>query len=181
MAEQDALCSSRNSKNPSFSRFSGGISSERKGTKQMMDGGECLGRVFAYFDKNGDGRVSPAELQRGVRAVGGELTAEEAEMAVRLSDSDGDGLLGPEDFAKMMEEEREVAAREEELLGAFKMYMGEGGSEITPRSLKKMMRRLGEAADTERCRAMITMFDVNGDGVLDFEEFKTMMMMQGQA
>ncbi|VFQ71404.1 unnamed protein product [Cuscuta campestris] len=173
MAEQDALYSSKNSKNPS----------ERKGTKQMMDSGECLGRVFAYFDENGDGRVSPAELQRGVRAAGGELTAEEAEMAVRLSDSDGDGLLGPEDFARMMEEEgaAAVAAREEELLGAFKMYVGEGGSEITPRSLKNMMRRLGEAADTEKCRAMITMFDVNGDGVLDFEEFKTMMMMQGQA
>ncbi|KAF3632122.1 putative cytochrome 83B1-like [Capsicum annuum] len=44
---------------------------------------------------------------------------EEAEMAVRLSDSNGDGLLGLEDFTKLMEGTEEDRNKESELIGAF--------------------------------------------------------------
>ncbi|XP_059314965.1 putative calcium-binding protein CML19 [Lycium ferocissimum] len=132
-----------------------------------------LGRVFRYFDEDGDGKVSPAELRRCMKAVGGELSVEEAEMAVRLSDSDGDGLLGLEDFTKLMEEERN---KESELIGAFEMYEMEGsGGYITPKSLKRMLSRLGESTSIDKCKDMIRRFDLNGDGVLSFDEFKVMM------
>ncbi|XP_055834735.1 putative calcium-binding protein CML19 [Solanum dulcamara] len=129
-----------------------------------------LRRVFTYFDENGDGKVSPTELRRCVKAIGGKLTVEEAEMMVRLSDSDGDGLLGLEDFRKLMEEERN---KENELIGAFRMYEMEGY--ITPKSLKSMLSRLGESTSIDKCKDMIRRFDLNGDGVLSFDEFKIMM------
>lgn len=132
-----------------------------------------LERVFTYFDENGDGKVSPTELRRCVKAVGGELTEEEAEMAVRLSDSDGDGLLGLEDFTKLMEGMEEERNKESELVGAFGMY--EMGGYITPKSLKRMLSRLGESTSIDKCKAMIRRFDLNGDGVLSFDEFKVMM------
>ncbi|XP_055833898.1 putative calcium-binding protein CML19 [Solanum dulcamara] len=132
-----------------------------------------LERVFTYFDENGDGKVSPAELRRCMKAVGGELTVEEAEMAVRLSDSDGDGLLGLEDFTKLMEGMEEERNKESELIGAFGMYEMEGY--ITPKSLKRMLNRLGESTSIDNCKAMIQRFDLNGDGVLSFDEFKVMM------
>ncbi|TMX04072.1 hypothetical protein EJD97_011698 [Solanum chilense] len=132
-----------------------------------------LERVFTYFDENGDGKVSPAELRKCVKAVGGELTVEEAEMAVRLSDSDGDGLLGIEDFTKLMEGMEEERNKESELMGAFGMYETEGY--ITPKSLKNMLSRLGESTSIDNCKAMIRRFDLNGDGVLSFDEFKVMM------
>ncbi|KAK4369590.1 hypothetical protein RND71_013382 [Anisodus tanguticus] len=130
-----------------------------------------LESVFTYFDEDGDGKVSPAELRRCMKAVGGELTMEEAEMAVRLSDSDGDGLLGLEDFTKLMEEERN---KESELIGAFGMYEEMEGY-ITPKSLKRMLSRLGKSTSIDICKAMISRFDLNGDGVLSFDEFKIMM------
>ncbi|XP_076889867.1 calcium-binding protein CML39-like [Bidens hawaiensis] len=123
-------------------------------------------QVFNYFDENGDGKISASELQNRLQ-----LSDEEAEMVVRSSDADGDGVLGLDDFAKMMEEGEE----EEELRGAFAMYLGKSGSVITPKSLKKMMKRLGQAATVNDCKGMIQRFDVNRDGVLDFEEFRTMM------
>ncbi|XP_006340311.1 putative calcium-binding protein CML19 [Solanum tuberosum] len=132
-----------------------------------------LERVFTYFDENGDGKVSPAELRKCVKAVGGELTVEEAEMAVRLSDSDGDGLLGIEDFTKLMEGMEEERNKESELIGGFGMYEMEGY--ITPKSLKNMLSRLGESTSIDNCKAMIRRFDLNGDGVLSFDEFKVMM------
>ncbi|KAH0713084.1 hypothetical protein KY289_009043 [Solanum tuberosum] len=132
-----------------------------------------LERVFTYFDENGDGKVSPTELRRCMKAVGGELTMEEAEMAVRLSDSDGDGLLGLEDFTKLMEGMEEERNKESELMGAFGMYEMEGY--ITPKSLKMMLSRLGESTSIDKCKVMIRRFDINGDGVLSFDEFKIMM------
>ncbi|KAF3632121.1 Calcium-binding protein CML38 [Capsicum chinense] len=135
-----------------------------------------LERLFTYFDENGDGKVSPAELRRCMKAAGGALTEEEAEMAVRLSDSDGDGLLGLEDFTKLMEGMEEERNKESELIGAFGLYEDmEGSGYITPKSLKKMLSRLGESTSIENCKAMISRFDINGDGVLSFDEFKVMM------
>ncbi|XP_070044482.1 calcium-binding protein CML37-like [Nicotiana tomentosiformis] len=139
------------------------------------DGVLNFDEVFTYFDENGDGKVSPAELRRCVKAVGGELTVEEAEMAVRLSDSDGDGLLVLEDFTKLMEGMEEERNKESELIGAFGMYEMEGSGYITPKSLKRMLSQLGESTSIDNCKAMIRRFDINGDGVLSFDEFKVMM------
>ncbi|VFQ64086.1 unnamed protein product [Cuscuta campestris] len=136
-------------------------------------------RVFAFFDKDMDGSVSASELRRAVWAVGGELTKEEAEMAVRLSDSDGDGMLGFKDFVKLMEGGKGggvgVEEEEEELREAFGRYEMEGRGCITPLSLKRMLGRLGESTTIESCEAIIRRFDLNGDGVLCFDEFKIMM------
>jgi calcium-binding protein CML len=38
-----------------------------------------------------------------------------------------------------------------------------------------MLARLGEHQDVDECRAMICRFDLDGDGVLSFDEFKIMM------
>ena len=55
------------------------------------------------------------------------------------------------------------------------MYEMEGSGCINPTSLKRMLNRLGESKSTEDCKAMIRMFDLNGDGVLSFDEFRIMM------
>ncbi|OAY29622.1 calcium-binding protein CML38 [Manihot esculenta] len=132
-------------------------------------------RVFSHFDENGDGKISPWELQRCVGAVGGELSLAEAEAAVEYSDSDGDGLLCFEEFVRFVdsgEEEEKV----KDLKEAFKMYEMEESGCITPKSLKRMLRRLGQATSIEACKIMIAQFDLNGDGVLNFDEFKVMML-----
>ena len=136
---------------------------------------EC---IFKRFDDDGDGKLSPSELQRCVETIGEELLMEEAKELVASIDSDGDGLLGLEEFVGWME--REIRGDEErkmeELREAFRMYEMEGSECITPKSLKRMLSRLGESRSVEECCLMIRQFDVNGDGVLSFDEFKLMML-----
>ena len=136
---------------------------------------EC---IFRLFDDDGDGKHSPSELQRCVETIGEELLMEEAEELVASIDSDGDGLLGLEELVGWME--REIRGDEErkmeELREAFRMYEMEGSECITPKSLKRMLSRLGESRSVEECCLMIRQFDVNGDGVLSFDEFKLMML-----
>ncbi|KAK1599838.1 hypothetical protein QYE76_018714 [Lolium multiflorum] len=46
---------------------------------------------------------------------------------------------------------------------------------ITPASLGRMLGKLGNERAVGECRAMICRFDLDGDGVLSFDEFKIMM------
>ncbi|XP_011003944.1 PREDICTED: calcium-binding protein CML38 [Populus euphratica] len=141
----------------------------------MMNKRQQFERVFNHFDENGDGKISPSELQQCVRKMGGELSVADAEAAVEFSDLDGDGSLGLEDFVKLVEggeEEEKVKSLKE----AFKMYEMEESGCITPKSLKRMLSRLGESKTIDECRIMISWFDLNGDGVLNFDEFKVMML-----
>ena len=47
----------------------------------------------------------------------------------------------------------------EELREAFRMYEMDGSGCITPKSLKRMLSRLGEARSVEDCSVMIGQFD----------------------
>ena len=136
-----------------------------------------LKQVFNQFDEDQDGKLSPSELRRCVRLIGGELPLEEAEAVVQTLDSDGDGLLSLEDFVKLMEGEGEGEEEKmKELREAFKMYDIDGCGYITAKSLKRMLSRLGEKKSVDECKVMINQFDLNGDGVLSFDEFKVMML-----
>uniref|UniRef100_A0A7N1A316 EF-hand domain-containing protein n=1 Tax=Kalanchoe fedtschenkoi TaxID=63787 RepID=A0A7N1A316_KALFE len=131
--------------------------------------------VFNHFDGNGDGKLSPAELQRGVTSLGGELSLAEAEAVVAWSDADGDKLLDLDEFVRFVNVEEE-AERVAVLREAFNVYKIDDGSErITADSLKRMLGRLGERRSVEECTVMLSKFDLDGDGVLDFDEFKVMM------
>ncbi|KAK3439772.1 putative calcium-binding protein CML19 [Eucalyptus grandis] len=132
-------------------------------------------RVFRCFDEDGDGKLSPSELRRHVGLTGGELLLKEVEVVVESLDSGGDGLLCLEDFVGFME-----GGGEEEKMGdlreAFGMYVADGCGFITPKSLKRMLSRLGQSKFEDDCKAMIRHFDLDGDGVISFDEFKVMMM-----
>ncbi|KAL6905782.1 hypothetical protein ACP4OV_003383 [Aristida adscensionis] len=138
--------------------------------------------LFAALDKDGDGKVSASEL-RGCAATA--LGEEDAAAIVAAVDADGDGLLDRGEFLRLAQE-ASVAGEEDDdgrrrcLREAFGIYAaddgGEGERRITPASLRRMLSRLGSPRmEMEECRAMIRRFDLDGDGVLSFDEFRVMM------
>lgn len=147
---------------------------QQQHNSNVEDKNKDLEAVFAYMDTNRDGRISPEELQNSFKTLGEQLSDEEAEAAVRLSDTDGDGMLDFQEFAQLIkgddEEEKKMELKE-----AFRMYIAEGEECITPRSLKMMLKKLGQSRTTDDCKVMISAFDLNADGVLSFDEFALMM------
>lgn len=151
--------------------------------------------LFAAFDKDGDGKVSASELRGCMAAALGEenVSLEEAAAALAAADADGDGLLDPAEFARLGllgagAEEDDVLCRRRCLREAFAMYAGEKAAVITPASLGRMLGKVlppssrkkeEEVIAVEECVAMIRRFDLDGDGVLSFEEFAVMMTADG--
>ena len=145
----------------------------------MINCSNAYERIFKHFNEDGDGKLSPTELRCFLETIGDEqLPMEEARELVESMDPDGDGLLGSEEFVGWME--REIRGDEErkieELREAFRIYAVEGSECITPKSLKRMLSRLGESTSLEDCCVMIGEFDINGDGGLSFDDFKPMML-----
>ncbi|KAF3438841.1 hypothetical protein FNV43_RR17116 [Rhamnella rubrinervis] len=129
--------------------------------------------VFRSFDRNGDGKISALELRSYFGSVGEYMSHEEAQEVVSELDADGDSLIDFEDFLRLMK--RDNIAEEDDLKKAFEMFELEKGC-ITPKSLQKMLGRLGDTKSYDECVAMIQVFDIDGNGVVDFNEFHQMMI-----
>ncbi|KAG0499010.1 hypothetical protein HPP92_003701 [Vanilla planifolia] len=123
----------------------------------FANGREELKRFFDSFDADGDSKISPLELRQLLRlTIGKEVSVEEAEAVFREVEDENDD---------------EVQLRE-----AFKLYEMDGKGFITEKSLKRMLSQLGPSRPIELCRAIICRFDLNGDGVLSFDEFRARMV-----
>ncbi|TMW85882.1 hypothetical protein EJD97_022335 [Solanum chilense] len=67
---------------------------------------------------------------------------------------------------------------DEDMLEAFNVFDQNGDGFITVDELKSVLGSLGlkQGGNVEDCRKMINNVDVDGDGRIDFMEFKRMMM-----
>lgn len=125
-------------------------------------------RVFSCFDKSQEGKVSVSTIERRVEAIKSGKKAVPEETADPLTDKP----LELEEFVKLVEEGEEEE-KEKDLKQAFKMYQESEG--ITPKSLKRMLSLLGESKSLQECEVMISEFDINRDGIINFDEFRVMM------
>ncbi|KAK9108775.1 hypothetical protein Sjap_016835 [Stephania japonica] len=143
----------------------------------LLVSAHLLHQVFSYFDCDKDGKISISELQSCIQSIGDTITHDEAKWVVADFDGDGDGMLDIEDFMRLMSERASGDGEiDDDLKRAFEMFEAEKGSGcITPKSLQRALNRLGESKSCEECAAMIGAFDLDHNGVLDFQEFHQMM------
>ncbi|KAL3840336.1 hypothetical protein ACJIZ3_024927 [Penstemon smallii] len=149
----------------------GGTTPPKATTKE-----EEFRQVFRYLDANDDGRISAEELRAYFVSIGDTVSYEEAGKIIReFSNAEDSLLLTFEEFGRMMELRGDV--EEDTLLKqAFEVYEVEKGSGcITPEGLRLVLRRLGDVKSYGECADMIRVFDLDGNGVLDFYEFQKMM------
>ncbi|XP_006654163.2 probable calcium-binding protein CML18 [Oryza brachyantha] len=141
-----------------------------------------LEQVFRRYDANGDGKISAEELASVLRALGAPPGPGEVRRMMDEMDSDRDGFVdlteftafhcsgGSGDSAKDQE-----AASEAELREAFRMYDADSNGKISARELHRVLRQLGDKCSVADCSRMIRSVDADGDGCVNFDEFKKMM------
>ncbi|GFY93695.1 calcium-binding EF-hand family protein [Actinidia rufa] len=133
-------------------------------------------QVFKKFDTDGDGRISVSELRAVLKALGSETSTEEVGRVMAEIDKDGDGSIDLNEFAEF---HRRGAADgdtdSKELREAFDLYDRDKNGLISARELHAVLKNLGEKCSLADCSRMIGSVDVDGDGCVNFEEFKKMM------
>ncbi|CAL0301434.1 unnamed protein product [Lupinus luteus] len=128
--------------------------------------------IFNKFDKNGDGKISCAELKDLMVALGSDTTPAEVTRMMAELDQDGDGYVDLKEFGDFHSAGNSDA---KELREVFEMYDLDKNGVISARELHAVMRRLGEKCSLGECRRMIGNVDADGDSNVNFQEFKKMM------
>ncbi|XP_055827682.1 probable calcium-binding protein CML41 [Solanum dulcamara] len=132
--------------------------------------------VFRHFDTNNDGKISAFELRAYFGSIGEHMSHENAQEIIDELDTDGDSFIDFEDFKKLLLQKEGSIEDDESLKSAFEMYeLEKGCGRITPKSLQRVLSRLGDSKSYDECVNMIQVYDTDGNGELDYHEFRQMM------
>ncbi|KAF3439969.1 hypothetical protein FNV43_RR18247 [Rhamnella rubrinervis] len=130
-------------------------------------------RIFEAFDKNMDGKISNFELSGLLSTFAITKKAEETLRAIM--DGNGDGFMDIDEF---MEAIGETGSESElhDLRDAFAVFDNDGDGKISAEDLQLVLVSLGcNKYGPEECSRMIKGVDQDGDGFVDFQEFRLMM------
>jgi Ca2+-binding EF-hand superfamily protein len=141
-------------------------------------------QVFKLIDTNGDGKISTSELSKLLSRLGykNRIAAKEAEGMVNVLDSNGDGFVDLEEFMVVMDDKEgkfgcaSDKEQDEYLMDAFLVFDTDKNGLISAKELKRVLINLGfDHCSMGECKLMIKKVDKNGDGFVDYEEFRSMM------
>jgi calmodulin len=133
--------------------------------------------AFKLFDADGNGHIDAKELQEVLQKIGIEATLEQAQEMIAEVDKDKNGTIELPEFIEMMEKHdaQEEADDIEGLQMAFRAFDIDGNGRIDREELAQVMKNLGQELTAEEIDAMMKEADTDGDGTIDFEEFKALM------
>ncbi|BAT87970.1 hypothetical protein LR48_Vigan10g152400 [Vigna angularis] len=137
--------------------------------------GEFL-EAFCLFDKDGDGRINIEELGTAIRSLDENPTLEELQIMMSEVDTDGNGTIEFGEFLNLMARKMKESEAEEELKEAFRVFDKDQDGYISASELRSVMRTIGEKVTDEEVAQMVKEADLDGDGLVDYEEFVRMML-----
>ncbi|XP_058089498.1 calmodulin-like protein 3 [Magnolia sinica] len=152
------------------------------GLTKKIDRAE-LEMVFATFDHNGNGFITKQELEESLEKLGLFTGDKQVAAMIEQFDSNGDGLIDLHEFCELYESmmgkqgEEEKEGKDDYLKEAFDVFDENGDGLITVEELALVLTSLGlkQGMGMEECRKMISKVDMDGDGMVNFKEFKRMM------
>ncbi|XP_058749162.1 calmodulin-like protein 3 [Vicia villosa] len=141
-----------------------------------MDQGE-LARIFQMFDRNGDGRITKKELSDSLQNLGICISEKDLITLIEKIDVNGDGYVDIDEFGELYQTIMDDKDEEEDIKEAFNVFDQNGDGFISGEELSAVLSSLGlkNGKTLEDCKNMIKKVDVDGDGMVNFNEFKQMM------
>lgn len=127
-----------------------------------------LKQAFIMFDKNGDNKISPDELQQAMKYLGLNPSEKEVKQMIEVVDTNCNGYVDYDEFYQMMTQTKiKPKNNDDELKEAFLAFDLNRDGFITAEEIKKTMAYLGENLTDDEVNQMIRSADKNGDGRVD--------------
>ena len=134
-----------------------------------------LKEIFCAFDKNCDGRLTKEELHEGLNKIYHVNNIKSSlECLMKTIDTDNNGFIEFEEFVRVCIN-KEKLLTEKNLKIAFDLFDRDKNGAISCSELKYVLGEFNGRVKESVWRNMINEIDLNGDGEISFEEFKTMM------
>jgi len=136
--------------------------------------------AFDCFDKDGGGSIDTSELQKLMASIGQHPTNEELHAMISMVDGDGTGDLSFEEFVTLMAHNMaDDSAAKLALQEAFAVWDRTGDGYLGTDELKRIMINCGEQVTLDDVEGMVRRADVDGDGMLNYEEFSNVITSGG--
>ncbi|CAH1416295.1 unnamed protein product [Lactuca virosa] len=153
-----------------------------------MDVSNQFKQVFKFFDLNNDGKISQMELTNVLLIFGQDKSKAtiEAQGILKEIDFNGDGFIDLDEFMAIMDDsiskpnfpisKEDNIDVNDDVRNAFMVFDSDKNGLISAKELQRVLINLGcSNSKLGQCRKMIQSVDKDGDGFVDFEEFKSMM------
>lgn len=141
-----------------------------------------LSDSFEYFDRNGDGKISEDELAEVMRSLGQPVSDAEIKNLINDVDANGDGFIDLYEFIELntrpisSDGDSETLIVDETLASAFGVFDADKNGFICADELRRVLVAFGETEiSMDECRRMIQSVDEDGDQMVDFREFVSLM------
>ncbi|XP_027931502.1 calmodulin-like protein 11 isoform X2 [Vigna unguiculata] len=122
------------------------------------------------------GCINIEELGTAIRSLDENPTLEELQIMMSEVDTDGNGTIEFGEFLNLMARKMKESEAEEELKEAFRVFDKDQDGYISASELRSVMRTIGEKVTDEEVAQMVKEADLDGDGLVDYEEFVRMML-----
>ena len=135
-------------------------------------------RPSIIYGNDVSGTIDVDELGTVMRSMGLQPSDEDVQDMINEADQDGNGTIDFQEFIQMMpnmDTGGQTDNAEEHLKEAFAVFDMDGDGTITADELKSIMKNLGETLSDEEVEEMVKEADIDGDGVIDYNEFCRMM------
>ena len=135
-----------------------------------------LALVFKLIDQDNSGSISNAELGFLMKSIGQNPTPAELQDMINEADTNHNGAIELNEFVELMAKKINETNKEDEMMEAFSIFDRNGDGYILEGELKLVMNYLGEQLSDEEMRKMISEADIDGDGKVNYTDFKKFML-----
>ena len=143
-------------------------------TSEMM---KELRRIFKEFDKNGDGQLSYEEIRAGFKMYfkNEQIAESEINKLIESIDLDKNKYIEYEEFLRVTVN-LDLLMTDKNLKMAFDFFDKDKSGKLSHDEIKEAICKDFDAKDNEIIKDILKEIDTNGDGQIDFKEFKELMI-----
>jgi Ca2+-binding EF-hand superfamily protein len=153
-------------------------------TDEMIDKYE---EAFRQADIGGSGSLTRDELSKMIKKMGIQLSKEQLDDIIREVDRDGSGFIEFDEYCAMLVKltgvRKRINAREyiekdhiDNYRAAFNGFDTSKDGTISVKELDRLLRMMNIVLRVDQIDALLTKYDADGSGEIDFTEFLSMMV-----